>query len=183
MPRLRAVPTSDRRRVARSALAAAALGVVTLAGHTAAGGGVDLLGLAVLAAVSIALGSALVRRTPSVATLFVGLVGAEAVLHLVLTVAGGHGHPGAHPSTTAMIGGHVLAAFVVALVVVHADRILASWSRLLAAVLGHRVDLPRAPEVAPLAAHGDTVCSPTLQRLRHRVPRRGPPALIAHALA
>lgn len=177
------MPTADPRRFARSALAATALGVVTLAGHTAAGGRVDLLGLAVLAAVSIALGSALVRRTPSVATLFIGLVGAEAVLHLVLTVAAGHGHTGAHPSTAAMVSGHVLAALAVALVVVHADGILASWSRLLAGVLGHRVDLPLTPGVAPLAAPGDTVCSPTLRLLRHRVARRGPPALIAHALA
>lgn len=165
-------------RTARAALVAGALALLTLAGHTAGGGRVDLLGLALVSLLSVGLAVATTAGRPSMPRLLVVLLAGQALLHLVLTFAAAHAAHGAgHPSTAAMIGGHVLAAGVAALLVSHADGLIARWIAFVSAVIGPRV----RPALEPTGAASSSIAPAPhslshLNALLHQVVRRGPPA-------
>ena len=169
-------PTAQR--APRTALVAVALAVVTAAAHTAGGGAIDPLSGALVLALSVALASGVAARRLSVTRLIAAVLGAQAVLHLVMTVAGSHAHHSGHGSAAPMLLAHMLAAIVTAFVVVRADGLLSAWARLVDTALGTALTLPTVP-----AAHGTPVRSTSpdltvLQTLLHRVERRGPPRVL-----
>lgn len=159
-------------------LTAGALLLLTASGHAAGGGSVDALGLALVAVLSIGLAVSTTARAMSLPRLFVVLAAGQLLLHLVLTFTTGHA---AHGSTAlpfgTMVAGHAAAALVAALVVRHADALVASWIAFVSTVLGPR---PR-PAVTAFPARASaitTVDRPLLRldTLLHQVVRRGPPA-------
>lgn len=163
-------------RTPRTALVAVALAVVTMAAHTAGGGHLDSISAGVVAGLSIALAAGIAHRRLGLTRLVAAVLGAQAVLHLVMTVSAAHGSLHSHVSSGPMLVGHVAAAFITAAVVMRADAVLARWSRLIATALGTRLPAP-VPPTAPVARR--TSAAPTtgspLRVLLHRVERRGPP--------
>jgi hypothetical protein len=114
------------------------------------------------------------RPAPVLAFLLVGQV----LMHMLLTVGGGHGHAAAStgPATLTMVAAHVGAAVVATVVLVHADELIDRWGTLLASVLGWVVPLTWAP-ADPREATPATLARPDARTapLRHQVTRRGPP--------
>jgi hypothetical protein len=165
-------------RAARAALVAGALALLTLAGHTAGGGRIDPLGLALVSLLSVGLAVATSAGRSSLPRLLALLVAGQALLHLVLTFTAGHAaHSAGHPSTAAMVGGHVLAAGAAAVLVSHADGLLARWIAFVSAVIGPRVRPALQPAGAAPAPIAPVPHSPShLNALLHQVVRRGPPA-------
>lgn len=163
------------RRAARATLVSSALIVLTLAGHTAASGALpDVPALALTALIATALTAAVSERRMTLPAMLAYLVGAEALLHVVLAVAG-HGHGSLLPSAS-MITAHLMAAVGSALVLVEAERILDRWLVLLRRALGSAFPALR-PIPAPLT--GAVVTGPltsTLLTLLHARELRGPPA-------
>ena len=162
-------------RAPRTALVAAALTVVTLAAHTAGGGSVDALSAAVVLALAIALAAGVSNRRLGLARLIPALLGAQVVLHLLMTVTGAHGPAHGTGSGWLMVVAHGLAAIAIAMVVVHADDLLMAWSRLVRTALGTAVRVPTTPEAHGVAPTGSAPPLGTLTCLLHRVERRGPP--------
>lgn len=177
--------TSDRQqRAARTALVAAPLAVLTLAGHAMASGAIDLFGTTVTVGLSVLLALALTSVRPRDLTwlsVLVTLLAGQALLHLVLTFAGDHAHAGAAStiSPTAMLAGHGFAALVATVLVIAADHLLLRWYAFLSAVLGTSQVIVATPatRVAFAPALNDAQSSTDL--LRHRVVRRGPPDFVA----
>ncbi len=156
----------------------AALAVLTVAGHTAAQGSIDAVGVVVTAAISVALGLSVTRGPLGFPRLLAFLLAGQALLHVVLAFASAHSHGTAvgAPSTAAMVAGHVLAAIVAAMVVCHADGLMARWSALLGSTLGWSRPVPVRPArpmdaVLPYVEDRGLV----LRHLDHRLQRRGPP--------
>lgn len=153
--------------------------MVTVAAHTSAGGSIDPLSASVVVTLSVALAAGIAHRRLGLARLLAAVLGAQAVLHLVMTVAGPHAmHAGQmHTGQTSllpMIGTHLLAALATAVVVLQANALLDAWQRLVRTALGSEVRLPRIPEGhSTYTTAGPTF--PILRTLRHRVARRGPP--------
>jgi hypothetical protein len=166
------------RRRARAALTASALAVLTVAGHTAGGGSVDVLGLSLVVVLSFGLGMATSARSPRLPQLLAVLVAGQGLLHLVLTFTTGHsGHEGGGLPASAMVGGHLIAAAVAAVAIRHADRLLDRWAVLVSTVLGSgtlRTIVPRDASAAVLARPALPLTE--LASLLHQVVRRGPPA-------
>lgn len=171
--------TPDAQRRTRAALTSGALLLLTISGHTAGGGSVDMLGLAIVGALSVGLSVSATARPLRLPRLLTVLVAGQVLLHLVLTFTAGHAAHGA-PSLPfgAMVVGHGVAALMAALVVLHADGLVSRWIAFVSAVLG-----PRPRPVAP--AHGGAASSANAPALRslvgkdellHQVVRRGPPA-------
>lgn len=155
-----------------------ALASLTLAGHTAGGGMVDPVGLAIVAGMSAALAAALSGHPLRIGRLIVVLVAGQALLHTVLTFSAGHAHlAGAQPATGVMIGAHVAAALVAAGLIWRADELAARWGAFIATVLGVRPAPPAAP-TSPSASVVRATAAPSaaLLLLLHGVVRRGPPA-------
>jgi hypothetical protein len=165
-------------RTARAALVAGALALLTLAGHTAGGDRVDPLGLALVSLLSVGLAVATTAGRSTLPRLLAVLLAGQALLHLVLTFTAGHAaHGVGHPSTAAMIGGHVLAAGAAAVLVSHADGLIARWIAFVTAVIGPRV----RPALEPTGAAPESIAPAPhplvhLNALLHQVVRRGPPA-------
>jgi hypothetical protein len=171
-------------RWTRTFLLGGALSVLTLAGHTAADGAVDAVGVAVTTAVSLGLARALATRTRSVPALVGILLAGQALLHVVLTVATGHashgGAGGAMPASV-MIVAHAAAAVVAAVLIGHADSVAAAWRRFTRTLLGG--PLPSSPSgpAFPGGLPSDAAPISSSVRLRHHVIRRGPPVSVALA--
>lgn len=165
-------------RRARVVLTTAALAALTLGGHTAGGGSVDLLGLALVAALSLGLALSTRATSLNLPRLFAVLVAGQVLLHLVLTFTAGHGaHGSAGPPLTAMLAGHGIAALGAAVLVRHADDLVARWLAFVSTMVGPR---PR-PSFTPLAAPTAAIARASramhhLDVLLHQVVRRGPPA-------
>jgi hypothetical protein len=165
-------------RRARVVLTSAALLVLTISGHTAGGGSVDLLGLALVAGLSLGLGLTTSASTLSLARLLVILLAGQGLLHLVLTFTSGHAaHGSTHLPVTAMLAGHAVAALAAALIVRHADGLVVRWLAFVSTMLGVQ---PR-PIVRATGTPSSSVApaSATLHQLGallHQVVRRGPPA-------
>lgn len=167
-------PTAPR--APRIALVAVALAVVTMAAHTAAGGGLDLLAGGVVAGLSVALAAGIAHRPLAPVRLFAAVLGAQAVLHLMMTASAPHASMHGHTSAGLMLLGHLAAAFITAAVVIRADALVTRWVRLIGTALGTALPVPVAP-TADLA-RPSSATSPTGSTLRvllHRVQRRGPP--------
>ena len=165
-------------RLSRTILLGGALLVLTLAGHTAGGGGVDPLGAAVALLISIALASSLARRPLPLPTLAGVLLAGQALLHVVLAVATSHAEHSAidhsAPPASAMVTAHVLAALAAAIVISRADGIAAAWRRFTASLLGG-IDhiVPATTALRPLPSTGVSARGQRL--LIHHLVRRGPP--------
>jgi hypothetical protein len=172
------VTNREVQRRARAVLTAGALLLLTVSGHTAGGGGVDVLGLAIVTVLSAGLAISTTTRSLSLPRLLAVLVAGQVLLHLVLTFTAGHAaHGSAALPLGAMVAGHAAAALVAALVVRHADALIARWIAFVSTVLGPRpgavVMVPAAPTSLTAPAVRALV---RLQGLLHQVVRRGPPA-------
>lgn len=175
-PRLHSVTSPRAACAPRIALVASAMTVLTLAGHTAGGGRVDLLGLAAVCSLSAGLAATTTRRRLTWSRAWIVLLAGQALLHAILTLTPGHGHGAAAISLPAMALAHVIASMAAAGVVVHADTLIERWSAYLQAAVG-ALGLPVVAHAAPtgLLTPTDCVGTPALRLMRHRVIRRGPP--------
>ena len=166
------------RRIVRAGLLGSALAVLTLAGHTAAGGALDVIGVGVTAIVAFALAAALSARPLPVPVLLAVLLAGQGLLHVLLTLSADHAHAaaGAPIAPAAMAGAHALAAIVAAALLTYADRLAARWQAFLGTVLGaSTLSLP-TPAVPPRAGIAPAdVTAGVLVLLLHGVIRRGPP--------
>lgn len=165
-------------RRARVALTASALLLLTIGGHTAGGGSVDLLGLALVAGLSFGLALSTRATALSLPRLLAVLVAGQALLHLVLTFTTGHAaHASGDLPLTAMVAGHGLAALMAAVLVRHADDLVARWLAFVSTMVGSPASLvatapgSAAPAIAPVSD-----ARVRLTVLLHHVVRRGPPA-------
>ena len=170
-------------RRARATLAATALTVLTLVGHTAGDGALSLTSIVLVALVSTGLAIAATRRPLTWTRAWLVLLAGQALLHILMTFTAGHGHGTAGIDVPLMILGHVAAAAVAAGVLIHADSLLARWSAFLAATVGSLSLLLAEPTSAP----GTVLPTPEAARgshdvLRHGVVRRGPPSRVVPRL-
>lgn len=117
-------------RVGRGVLLGTAVVLLTVTGHTAGGtwSGQDMVSLLLLWPLAVALSLVAADRRRSAAWLFAFAVGMQALFHVLLSIASGHGPHAAPflPSST-MIVGHLGAAAVTALVLAQGDRLLHAW--------------------------------------------------------
>jgi hypothetical protein len=172
------------RRIVRAGLLGSALTVLTLAGHTSAGGALDVVGAGVTAVVAVALAVALSARALSFPLLLAVLLAGQGLLHVLVTITAGHAHAGAGPSShpVVMVAAHALAALVAAVLITHADRLAARWQAFLSTVLGASVPPLPTPAMPPNAGVARaTSVDAVLILLMHGVIRRGPPSSVASA--
>jgi hypothetical protein len=125
--RLRRFSGSDR--VIRGVVLGCALFILTAGAHTAAAGQSDRLsGALVLLPVMVFLSAALADRRRSIGWLTAYLLGAEALSHIVLTLALGHdGHALSVIPSAPMLVAHVLAAALAATLLHQADALWHRW--------------------------------------------------------
>ena len=166
----------------RALLTSVALTVLTIAGHTAGGGGLpDPTGLLVVTGLAFGLAYAISAHHVASTRLLAFLLAGQAFLHLVLTFSSAHAHSmgAAAPDARAMIAGHVVAAILAAGLLTHSDTLIDRWLAFLRAVLG-----TPPPESAPMIRlTGQTTpapapCSRLRDSLLRQDTRRGPPALL-----
>lgn len=164
----------DAVRVVRAVLLPTASFALTWTAHVAAGGrSADLPAVAVpLLAISAAgIGMADKPRRPLATWALLGTT--QLVSHVFLSLIGGHATTGsAEPAR--MLLGHVLVAGLLAGLLTHAETVLAAIGRL---APRRRGAFRRAIPDGPLLVLVDVVFLPRSARLRHSVPRRGPPRL------
>lgn len=162
----------------RWALIALGLAILTLSGHAAAAD--RLPGPGALAAAGVlcaALAVPLAQRRRSLLGLAGWLLGAQAILHVVVAVTDGHGHGNGLVPGPAMVVAHAVAGLGVAAVVAWADDLLIAWQHLTRTLLGGVV----IPSDLVLAAPDVPVDASPLDRRPQRqghawAGRRGPPA-------
>ena len=170
------------RRATRAGLLGSALAVLTLAGHTAGSGTVDVLGVGIVTVLSIALAAALSARPLSLPALIAVLLAGQGFLHLVVSLSAAHPHGASSTSSATMLAAHVAAGVVAAVLIAHADRLAARWQAFLASVIG--AASPQGVTVAHAAAAqavSDFGARTTLVLLLHGVIRRGPPLSVVLA--
>lgn len=172
--------SGDQRRALRALLTSVALTILTIAGHTAGGGGLpDPIGLVVVSGLAFGLAYAVSAHGMAAARLLAFLLAGQAFLHLVLTLASTHAHGmgAASPDPRAMIAGHVVAAVLAAGVLTRCDALVERWLVLLSVMLGApiraRVDVP---EGTRLSASTIAPASRLRTALLRSASRRGPPA-------
>jgi cytochrome bd-type quinol oxidase subunit 2 len=169
-------------RLVRGSLLGAACLLITLAGHTAAGGNPADAGILLGLPLAVALGVAWAERRRSTGQLIAFVLGCQALLHVVMTLAAGHPGHGASalPGTPMLPGapmliGHLLAALAAALVLSHGEAVLHRWLAFLAALGQPALAVPTISIAEHPAHHW---IQPTLalhDRLARSTPRRGPP--------
>lgn len=158
-----------------------AVTLVTLVGHTAAGGGLPPVGpLLLLLPLAVALGAALADRRMSPAKVIAFVVGTQVLLHLLVTVACSHSGHGAGSATPApadrMLLGHAIATVIIVAMLVHAETALHRWLRFLAD-LTRTWTLPALPvPVGARPVHLASVAPFASAEFRVSVQRRGPPS-------
>jgi len=163
-------------RRARTTVAGLACLYLTVVMHAVGGGGVDMIAFAFCAPVAFALGSLLVKFRHRALVLAGGLLSAQALLHLILSVTCAPAvSAAANPSASAMVAAHVVAAAMAAATLRHADRIADAWLRFLASL---RNPLPALVAVDVLSTRVLTPTSPlSCGRLAWAATApRGPPA-------
>lgn len=122
-------------RRARATVAGLACLLLTVAMHAAGGGGLDLISFTCCVPLAFALGSLLVKVRHRTLVLAGGLLGTQALMHLVLSATcTPSGSAASHPSDLAMLAAHVAAAVMAAVALRHADRIAEAWLRFVAAL-------------------------------------------------
>jgi hypothetical protein len=163
-------------RVARAALVATALAVLSLAGHAAGGGGVDPVGLAIVVLLSGLLGAALAGRSLSWLKLTALLVAGQGLLHLMMTFTSSHAHAGGEHGASAMVIAHVCAAGLAALVIRNADDLIGRWASFLrAAIAAWRLAPARPALRTELLRQVRAAAVPSTTALHRGLRRRGPP--------
>ncbi len=115
-------------RQVRTLTVATACVLSTAALHSAAGGALPAFGLLVAAVTAFGLSTALTQRRFALPVVVAGMLGCQALMHVVLSATGSHGSHGAGlvPSSS-MIGAHLVAAVVTALVVCRLDDLVECW--------------------------------------------------------
>lgn len=159
------------------------MAVLTLAGHAAGGGTLDPFGICAIVALSTGLAATTARRRPTWARVLIVLLAAQALLHVVLTFTSDHAHPTTSVSVPTMVIGHVVASMLAATILVRADALLDRWAGYVAAVIGAPLptrDRPQPPSPGLVARVAER--TPSLLVTRHRIVRRGPPALLVDAV-
>lgn len=164
-------------RLVRSAPLTAALLLLTVLGHTAASGQLPPpTALGLVAVAGFALTFAVADRRRGALWLTGYLIGAQLLLHAVLSIGAHHG--GTWLPSTSMLAAHALAGVLAALVFAHGEGLAARWLAYLASVLG-------APSLHPIACFLAVTAPPSDSPARihlllvHHLVRRGPPALAA----
>ena len=172
------------RRIVRAGLLGSALTVLTLAGHTAAGGALDVVGAGITAVVALALAVALSARALSFPLLLTVLLAGQGLLHVLVTLNAGHAHAAAGPSAdpAVMVAAHALAALVAAALITHADHLATRWQAFLSTVLGASVPSLPTPTLPTRTGvpRADSTAG-ALVLLLHGVIRRGPPVSVTPA--
>lgn len=168
-----AQPGRDANRVVRGVLLPLASLALTWSAHTVAGGhSGDLVVVTLPLLLTSTAGTLLADRSSSRLGMWAALLVTQLVSHLFLTLTSHHA--GDAGESGQMLAGHVLAAAVLALLLTHAERLLAAARRLLPRPLApyqpHTTDPPTSVSAG---APGDV----TLLLLRHVCTRRGPPVL------
>lgn len=170
-----AKPNAATVRRARNTVAGLACLLITLAMHSAGGGRVDPLAFAFCVPLAFAVGSLLVKVRQRAVVLTGGLLGVQALLHVVLSATCAPAESAApHPSAPVMLTAHVVAAAAAAVALRHADRIAEAWLRFLASL-----NRPLS-EPAPVEAWSEPVITAwslvSGGRLAGAAASRGPPA-------
>lgn len=156
-------------------MVASTLAGLTVAGHTAAGGAPDPVGVVLVVLLSAGLAQLLAARRLRALPVLALLLAGQGLAHVVLSLAGHHAPSSSGPGTGAMLTAHVIAAAVAALVLVHADRLVDRWLRLTATILGApALALPDLPRPAAARPRETRAPSPS-DLLLHHAGRRGPP--------
>lgn len=169
-------------RLARGTLLGTACLLISLTGHTAAGGNPAEAGILIGLPLAVALGIAWAERRRSTRQLIAFVLGCQALLHLVMAFAGGHPGHGAPalPGTpllpsTPMLTGHLLAAVATALVLSHGEAVLHRWLAFLAALGKPVLALPAISIAENPVTHWTPPTLGLHGRLARTMPRRGPP--------
>jgi hypothetical protein len=113
---------------ARLILIASAIGVGSIAGHTAAGHHISFIGLVLTVALATALANTVARPPARLLPIAAVALGSQLLLHLVLSITA-HGHGSLMPDATMMVA-HAIAAVLIAVVAVEADRLIAGFRNL-----------------------------------------------------
>lgn len=177
------MPHAATPRAARAALVAAAMTILTLAGHAAGGGALDPVGLVVVLLVSALLGSAVSRRPLPLPALAVLLVAGQGLLHLLMTFTASHAHAGPERPALLMLATHVGAAGVAALVIRYADELICRWIDFFDAAI-RAWKLAAVPVIlrpAPAAQPSAHALAP-MTMLARGLTRRGPPLVATFAV-
>lgn len=159
------------------------LAILTIAGHTAAGGSVELAGLLLVTVLALLLGSAVSGARLNAFGVLGVLLSGQALLHLVMTfTAHPHAAGDAGWSSTAMVAAHVVAAVLATGIIVHADDLAAAWQRFLSVILGadpirHLVVTSPVTAVAPEQNHATALTGVLVGQVVRRGPPVGLPAL------
>lgn len=163
-------------RAARAALVATALMIVTLAGHAAAGGGIDPVGFALVVLVAGLLGAALAGRPLPWLKLTALLIAGQGLLHLMMTFTSSHAHVGHDSHAAVMVVAHVCAAGIAAFVVRNADDLIGRWTDFLNAAIAAWRLAPASPaRRSSLLQQILTATVPAETMLHRGLSRRGPP--------
>ncbi|MFI9388391.1 hypothetical protein [Kutzneria sp. NPDC052558] len=174
-------PADPALRALRGCLLAGASTALTIAAHAAAGGGVPDIGLFLLPTVLLAgAGTILAERVRTRGVLMVVLGSTQLAVHSLLSMkATSHemllaGRAVAGP--VSMTIAHVLATVIFAVILTHADAVLAAVVDALSAALPRRI--PTLPAWAPVAMPVTTERPRTevMVVLRRVRARRGPPS-------
>ena len=112
----------------RLLLISSAIGIASLAGHTAAGHSVSLTGLLLTVVLATALANTVARPPAKLLPIAAVALGSQLLLHAVLAVTA-HGHGSLLPDFT-MVVAHIAAAGVIAGVAVRSDHLIAAFQRL-----------------------------------------------------
>ncbi|MFC0432116.1 hypothetical protein [Kutzneria buriramensis] len=174
-------PVDPVLRALRGCLLAGTSTALTVTAHAAAGGGIPDLGLFLLPTVLLAgAGTLLAERVRGRGVMFAVLGGTQLAVHSLLAMhatsyemfLAGHAVAGPVPMTIA----HVLATAVLAVVLTHADAVLAAVADVLSTVVPRPV--PALPAWAPVAVPVTAPCPGTevMLLLRRVRSRRGPPS-------
>jgi len=173
--RRQAVPA----RPLRVALLAGLVTVLTVAGHSAADGALPgPLAWVVVPTVAGAFTRIAYERRRNVLSLALIVVVLQVVLHAVLVIVGGHHGSLAFTPSPSMVATHLVAAFVIALLVARADHLIDAWIELGRRCLAVAV---RACEV-PTVSRGSWLpamprITMTMDVIGACLTRRGPPAI------
>ena len=167
-------------RVGRGMLLGTAVLLLTVMGHTSGGrwSSMETASLVLLWPLAVALSLVAAERRRSAPWLFVFVIGAQALFHVLLSIASGHA-PHSEPlwPSPAMIMGHLVAGAAVAAMLAHGDRILHAWLAFWAMLARGGVTSIAVHPMRPMAL--PCYVAPILQSPANRtaISRRGPPVL------
>lgn len=164
-------------RLAGTAATSAAILLITVAGHAAGEGSLPgPAGLAAAGAFAFALTYAVSDRRRGLGWLMAYVLGAQALLHVLLQFASGHAHGASMVPSPGMVAGHVIAAFAASLALAYGADLYDRWVAFLAHALGPRPLVIRRIGGPATARSRTPLTHARLAVLRHHLERRGPPS-------